>query len=419
MKSTKKLAAAALAGAVALGLAACGGGNTPANTTSPGTSGPAAPPAESLTVLIGSSGDAETNAVQAAADAWGKTENVTVKVIAASDLNQELAQGFAGDAAPDLFYMSWDQFQTYASDGYLESYAKDLPNAGDFLASLKDTFTYDGDFICAPKDFSTLGLVINTDLWEKAGLTDADVPQTWDDLHTVATKLSADGVTGLSMGAEYARVGVFMAQAGGGLMKDGAVSATAAENVEALTFVQSMLKDGSLKWPGDIGAGWAGEAFGNAKAAMVVEGPWLVGALKKDFPDVKYKAVELPAGPASKGTFTFSNCWGIPEGQATADTAKKLVEFLTSDEQQLAFADAFAVIPSTQSASATYAEKFPENQAFVAGVEYATTPVAFKGASDVVGEFNNAITTLGTGDPTAILAKVQTQLEAAFKSAQG
>ncbi|MFT3888030.1 MAG: extracellular solute-binding protein [Arachnia sp.] len=420
MTIRKTLVTATLAGAVALSLAACGGGTEPA----PGGTGGAGsenPPAagESLTVLIGSSGDAETKAVQAAADAFGAKEGATVKVVAASDLNQELAQGFAGDAAPDLFYMGWDQFQTYASDGYLENYASKLPNAGDFYPALKETFTFDGEFVCAPKDFSTLGLVINTDLWAAAGLTDADLPKTWDDLHAVATKLTKDGATGLSMGAEYARVGVFMAQAGGGLMKDGQVTANSAENVAALDFLKSMLADGSLKWPGDLGSGWGGEAFGNAKAAMVIEGPWIAGALKNDFPNVKYQVIELPAGSAGKGTFSFSNCWGIPEGQKTAATAQKLVEFLTSDEQQLAFSDAFGVIPSTTGAAATYAEKFPENQAFVAGAEYATSPVAFKGAADVVGEFNNAITTLASSDSKAVLDKVQTQLESAYKAAQG
>ena len=39
------------------------------------------------------------------------------------------------------------------------------------------------------------------------------------------------------------------------------------------------------------------------------------------------------------------------------------------DEQQLAFSEAFGVIPSTQAAAATYAETYPENAAFVAGAE--------------------------------------------------
>ena len=82
---------------------------------------------QKLTILIGSSGDAETKAVQAAADSWAKTSGNTVDVVAASDLNQELSQGFAGGTPPDLFYMSWDQFSTYASNGYLDAYAAGLP----------------------------------------------------------------------------------------------------------------------------------------------------------------------------------------------------------------------------------------------------------------------------------------------------
>ena len=49
--------------------------------------------------------------------------------------------------------------------------------------------------------------------------------------------------------------------------------------------------------------------------------------------------------------------------------------------------------------------------AFVAGVEYAQTPLSIRGAGDVIGELNNAITQLGSGDAKAILDKTQGQLE--------
>ncbi|GAA1423739.1 sugar ABC transporter substrate-binding protein [Agrococcus citreus] len=408
-----KLGSVALAGIAALALASCsGGGGT-------GSSGDPEAPAETLTMLIGSSGDAETAAVQAAADAWSAESGTTVEVIAASNLNQELAQGFAGDSAPDVFYMGWDQFQTYASDDYLEPYAGSLENAGDFYPALVDTFSFDGEFACAPKDFSTLGLVINTQLWEAAGLTDADIPTDWEQLQTVAQTLTTGDVVGLSMGAEYARVGVFMAQAGGGLMDGETITANSPENVEALEYVQGLLEEGSLQWPADLGAGWGGEAFGTGSAAMVIEGPWIRGALEADYPDVEFLVTELPEGPAGPGTFTFSNCWGIPEGQDSAATAQELVAFLTSDEQQLEFADAFGVIPSTQAAAATYAETYPENAAFVAGADYAVSPINFSGAAEVVTEFNNSIVTLQGADAQAALDQLQSQLESAYESSQG
>ena len=369
-----------------------------------------------LSILIGTSGDAETAAVQAAADAWAADNDAEVEVVVASDLTQQLSQGFAGGDAPDLFYMSWDQFATYASNGYLDAYADDLANAGDFYPALTDTFTYDGTFTCAPKDFSTLGLIINTDMWAAAGLTDADIPTDWDSLEAAAKTLTTDTTVGLSFGLEYARLGVFMNQAGGELVDGDSVVADSDENVAGLEFVQKLHEEGVLRVPAEIGAGWGGEALGAGKAAMVIEGPWIKG-IKGDFPDTNYQAYELPAGPGGKSTFTFTNCWGIPANSDTSDAAVDLVEYLTADEQQLTFADAFGVIPSTETGAATYAEKYPENASFVAGNEYAVSPVNFAGSATVVSDFNAQLEGLWTGDASEILGTLQQNLQDALDEA--
>jgi multiple sugar transport system substrate-binding protein len=408
--NTKKLGAGLAAVALVAGLAACSQGGNGGDTGD--ISG------AKLTMLIGSSGDAETNAVQAAATAWADQNDASVEVVAASDLTQQLSQGFAGGTPPDIFYMSWDQFANYASNGYLEPYAKDADNAGDFYKSLVDTFTYQGTFTCEPKDFSTLGLIINTDMWAAAGLTDADIPTDWASLESAAKKLTTDKVAGLSFGLEYARVGVFMNQAGGSLVSDDGKTVTAdtPENLAGLKEIQKLHDDGVLKFPAEIDSGWSGEALGKGAAAMVIEGPWIKGILG-DFPDTKYQAYELPAGPGGKSTFTFTNCWGIPAGSKTTAAAESLVKFLTSDEQQLKFADAFGVIPSTESAAAEYATKYPENASFVKGNDYAVSPVNFAGSATVISDFNAQLAGLIGGDAKAILASLQTTLQAALDEA--
>lgn len=409
------MGAAIAAAGLMVSLAACSSGGSGGGPSDGGGD------AAGLTMLIGSSGEAETAAVEAATKAWADENGTSVEVVAASDLTQQLGQGFSGGNPPDVFYMSWDQFQTYASQQYLEPYAEDLANADAFYPSLKDAFSFDDTFYCAPKDFSTLGLVINTDLWAAAGLTDADIPTDWASLEAAATKLTAGGVTGLSFGPEYARIGVFMNQAGGELVSDDGTTVTAdtPENVAGLTEVQKMLTAGTLKFPSALDSGWSGEAFGKGQAAMVIEGPWINGGLAADFPDVNYRIAELPAGPGGQSTFTFSNCWGIPAASDTLDQATSLVEFLTSDEQQLAFADAFGVIPSTESGAAEYATKYPENAAFVTGNDYAVSPVAFAGAAAVITDFNSELEGLATGDPASILANLQTNLQAALDEANG
>jgi multiple sugar transport system substrate-binding protein len=397
----------------ALALTGCGSGFS--DTSEEGSSdGGLTTSDDALTVLIGSSGDAETAAVNDAVSAWSSDSGTDAKVTVASDLGQQLSQGFSSGKPADVFYLSADALAGYASNGSLLAYGDDLENKDDFYSSLVSSFTYDGKFYCAPKDFSTLALEINTDMWKAAGLTDADIPTTWDELETVAKKLTTNGVVGLGIGGEYARVGAFMAEAGGNLMNEDSTKATAdtEENVTALDFVKKMQNEGTLAFAADLGAGWGGEAFGTGKAAMTIEGNWITGGLKNDYPDINYTIAELPAGPAGKGTLQFSNCWGIAADSPNQQAALELVEHLTSADSQIAFSEAFGPMPSIQSAAADWSSANPELVPFLNGADYAKGVPTVQGAADVVTDFNSQLEGLKTGDPKAILKSTQSNLEA-------
>lgn len=412
--SKRTLMIGASIAAAALALSACGGGGfeepAPEGTAS-GSSQPAASANDNpVSVLIGSSGDAETAAVQAAVDAWSAESGVDVELIVASDLVQQASQGFAAGTPADVLYVSTESFAGWARNGSLLAYGDDLSNKDDFYAGLREAFTYEDQFYCAPKDFSTLALIINEDLWAAAGLTADDIPTTWAELEAVAKTLTTDGRVGLAFGPELQRVGVFMAQAGGGLVVDGAAAANSEANVEALTFVKKMMTDGVAAFSSDIGAGWGGEAFGKQMAAMVIEGNWITGAMQNDFSDVKYLVAELPAGE-QKGTLQYTNCWGIAADGDNVEGAKSLVEFLTTKEQQLEFSAAFGPMPSIQSAKEDWTAANPTMAAFVNGAEYAQNLPAMPGASDVIGEFNSKLSQLKTTDPKVMLDDIQPLLE--------
>ena len=375
-------------------------------------------PAAQLNLLFGSSGDAETNALKAAAADWGKQSGSTVTVTPAQNLTQQLAQGFASGKAPDLFYVGADQLANYAKAGNLLDYGDSLSNAGDFYPTLKASFTYDGKLYCAPKDVSTLALFINTDMWTKAGLTDADIPKNWDQLAADAKKLTSGKTPGLVLSPERDRLDAFLVQNGGYLVDDqGKPTVNSQSNIDALTFVKKMYTDGELKWFKDLGAGWAGEAFGKGLAGMTIEGNWLLGSLKSDFPNIKYKVVELPTGPSgTKGTLSFTNCWGISATTKSPDQTKAFVEYLTGTDQQMKFADAFGVIPSVQSAKDAYLKAFPNNAPFVNGIDYAKGVLNAPGITDVLDDFNSQLQGLASGDPKGILDSVQDNLTSALGS---
>ena len=413
-RTSRWLAAGALAASGALALTACGSGFSSGGGDD---SGALTSSNKALSVLIGSSGDAETTAVKAAVADWSSSSGTKATVSAASDLAQQLAQGFSSGKPADVFYLSTDALAGFASNGSLLAYGDKLSNKDDFYPSLVKSFTYDKKFYCAPKDFSTLALEINTDMWKAAGLTDADVPTTWDQLETVAKKLTTAGHVGLGIGGEYARVGAFMTQAGGNLMNADSTKATAdsAANVTALDYVKKLENDGTLKFAKDLGAGWGGEAFGKGLAAMTIEGNWITGGLQADYPDVKYTIVPLPKGPAGAGTLQFTNCWGIAADSPNQKAALALVEKLTSADDQLAFSKAFGPMPSIQSAAADWKKANPTLVPFLDAADYAKGVPTAKGAADVVTDFNSKIESLATNDPKTILEATQKNLEALVK----
>lgn len=409
---------ALLAGAGLLLTAACGGGDSGFDSGSSADGG--ATTGVKLTVLIGSSGDAETKAVTAAGTAWATKGGNTVTVTPAKDLTQELTQSLAGGSPPDLFYVDASKFAGLVKGGALAAYGEDLPNKSDFYPNLLESFTSDGKVYCVPKDFSTLALEINTELWAKAKLTDADIPTTWDQLETVAKKLTTGGVTGLVVSDTLDRLDVFMRQGGGTLLNsDGtAFTADTPENLAGLTFVQKLAREGVLKFPKQVDAGWGGEALGKGKAAMTIEGNWIVGGVKNDYPDLKYTVVPLPKG-AQQATLSFTNCWGVAAKSKNQAAAVDLVKYLTSTDQQLAFSKAFGVMPSVQSASAQFASEFPDQKAFVDGAAYASGPTSLPGFDQVQKDFDAKILGLsnGSSEPKAMLESLQKNGTAALKAA--
>lgn len=408
---TGRLAAVATgAGALALALTACGGGGFDEDASNGDASAPAEGGTGAISVLIGTSGEAETASVQAAIDAWEAESGFTAELRVASDLPQQLAQGFAANTPPDVFYVASEAFPGMAEAGNLWAYGDQLD--AEFHESLREQFTFDGSFYAAPKDFSTLALAINDDAWAAAGLTEADFPTTWEELADVAQQLTTDGQVGLSFGPEWQRIGTFMAQAGGALVDDeGNAVVDSDANVQALDFVKELLASGSTAFPSAIGAGWGGEALGNGAAAMVIEGNWIAGAMANDFPDRNYTVVPLPEGPGGAGTLQFTTGWGIAELSQNKEAALSFVQFMVSDAQQMQFARDFGVMPSVTTVADQWAEEFPEAAAFVRGGSHAQGFPAVNGIAAVISDFNAQIEGLSTADSATVLQSVQRSLE--------
>ena len=402
-RRTTAVGAAFLAGVFAL--AACSsdsGSGTPPSSASGGGGA-------TVRFLITSAGDADVKLQQDVVKPWEDRTGNKVEVVAATDINQELSKGFADGTAPDLFFADSGIYGTYAKEGNLLAYGDQLDMKDDFYPALVQTFTYGGKFYCAPKDFTTLALVINTDMWTQAGLATTDVPTNWAQLESVAQKLTSGSVKGLVVGDTINSVGAFMRQAGGWIVTadQSRVTADTPTNLVGLTEVQKLLKSGSTAYPKTIGAASGAEALGKGTAAMAIEGTTFKNVARSLNPQLKWTAIELPAGPASKGTLLLTQCYGISAKSTNQAAAIDLVKFLSTSEPAMQLARGLGVMPSIRSAQQAYLSEFPSDKAFASGAQYATPPVTIPGMEVALADFDTQLAGLPDADPKAMLEKLQ------------
>jgi multiple sugar transport system substrate-binding protein len=230
----------------------------------------------------------------------------------------------------------------------------------------------------------------------------------------VAKKLTRNGQVGLCTNPEFHRLGVFMIQAGGWLVsKDGKkATVNSAANLKAFNFVKSMIKAGSMKLTNQIGAGWGGEGFGKKQCAMTIEGNWISGAMIHDYPTVKYKVVQLPAGPAGKGTLQYDGGWALAAASKNKTEAMALITYLTQTKVELGNAKAFGVMPSVPADEKAWKKLYPQFAAFLDGANYSRSIPSVPNIDTVLGDFNTQLQGLPNGSPGPILSRVNSELQA-------
>ncbi|MEB8336052.1 sugar ABC transporter substrate-binding protein [Streptomyces endophyticus] len=414
-RTTARTTTAVLSGLAVLATAGCGSGFGSSGGQQQTRAGN-----QRLTVLIAPSSTAETTAVKQAVAGYEKTSGNQVTVQTAADINQQLGQAFSGGNPPDVFYVNSDQFANYAQGGSLYPYGDKIWNLDAYPKSLLASFSNDGKQTCVPKDGSSLALAVNPKLWKAAGLTDKDHPRTWDDLERVAKKLTKGKVTGLVTSEEYQRLGAFMKQAGGWVTNASQTTMTADSkaNEKGLDFVKKGLNAGWWKFSKQVDALNAGEAFGQGKAAMTIEGSWLDGQLAHDYPDTDYKLFDLPEGPGGKGNLAFTTCWGVAQKSRHRDAAVDLVQYLSTSEQQQAMAEKFGAIPVRESSAEAYFARHPEFEPWSPMAKGVQGPTTVKGMDKPLAQFNSELLNLRSAAPKTILGNLQHNGEPVIKEAQ-
>jgi multiple sugar transport system substrate-binding protein len=407
MRSTKPRRLAVVAGlaiAAAVGTATAASAGT--ETTVPGTAAEAtadtaaAPSGDGSQLRLWgwSSAEAEDAALSDLVAQYSEQSGNTVVFEPQPDFDTTLQAALSAGDPPDIFYVDSSRLPDLADAGALAPVPEGaITEPDDIYPSLADAFTFDGTWYCPPKDFSTLGLFYNTDLLEAAGV---EPPTTMEELAAAAEALTSEGVVGLSFGPELARAGAFMLANGGYIVNDDVSEMTldTEENRAALQYVADLAAGGAYATPASVESGWAGEAFGQGKAAMVIEGNWLVPTLERDFPDINWGVAELPEGSAGRATFAFTVCYGVSPEASNPDASWQAIDFLTGPEGAAEWTAGFSVMPARESLRDGWLAEHPDLEPLLNGAEYAH-PWQFRpGFGDVITEFNAQFEQLIAGD---------------------
>ena len=250
------------------------------------------------------------------------------------DLFKKLPIALQSGTGPDCFYMSNEQEQALLSN--MEPYPEDIfpldQMKADFIQI--DEHLKDGKLYYLDMGSMTGGIFYNKKLWAEAGLTDNDIPKTWEQFREIAKKLTKTDssgnitVAGFNFNTGFEHVMNAMAMQQGNFLfdKEGKKPLlNTPENIKDAKFIYDLYnvdKVGSIKLPPSH------ESFGAETAAMIYSWGWIGGYLRDNFPKVEYGFFPSPTFDGKvPPAYERNNGESTPGVSAKANEANKKVSF--------------------------------------------------------------------------------------------
>ena len=212
------------------------------------------------------------------------------------DVNKSLGWGdywaklpvaVANGTGPDLMHFHLNWYGDFIP-GLAEPYPDDLTAALVEGFSGVEPMMYESKTYTIPVGNMTGAIFYNKEMWAEAGLTDKDIPKTWDELREAAKKLTKkDGdkivVNGMDIPDGYFLLALNYQKGYNVFAEDG--KHTQMNNpgaIEAAKMLQGFITNDKIFAPG---SGAAQERFGNKQSAMMYNWTWAGGWLKGNVGD--------------------------------------------------------------------------------------------------------------------------------------
>ena len=330
-----------------------------------------------LEVLVWpSSGEEDTALREIVSSIDDLNPGLQITLTFAAEYERELANSLESPSPPDVFLITGAALPQLAEAGFVASLPATWLDPVQYNQLALEGASLDGRPHCFPHTLHTYALAYNPALLDRVGVAHPSANWTWQDFTTAAEAAtdSDNGIFGAALSPDLARWLPFYLQAGGRLISpdSGALRFDEQPARQASDLLAGLFAAGYAAEPADLESSWAGEAFGRGKAAMTVEGSWLVPFLDAEFPSLDYGIAPLPAGPAGTASIAMVTCIAVNEAGPNRDLALQLAVQLANAEVLSRWAAPDHTLPVFANQNQDWLSRRPKAAPFLRALDYSS-----------------------------------------------
>ncbi len=401
-------------------LTACGGGAKPAAGNGPVT----------ITFMMWGAPEEQT-VWQAVVDDF-QAANPNIKVnVEVSDWDSywtKLNTLFAGGTPPDVFAMDAPLYLDWQSRGALlnlQPYIDANPGFLDgFYPQTLTAYKLDDGYYGLPRDFNTITLFYNKDMFDAAGMPYPTGDWTYDDLMAAAIQLTKDtdndGKTNqYGLWTDTWDMELFWSELiwanGGEIISPDHTQTLIAEGGarDAWAYIDTLYKEGVMPTPATAGE-YGGDLFQSGQAAMTTIGHWAVPGYVAS--NINFGVAPMPKGPQGAATSVNSAGFVVSKDSKNHDAAFAFIKFALSEAGQKRLAELGFSIPVLKSVaeSDAYLKQAGgfDQKVFLDSLAFAHMKPVFKGYEEWAGVVGDGLIPVWDGE-----AELNATLDEVVKSA--
>lgn len=304
---------------------------------------------------------------------------VEPQIVPWGDYWTQLQTSVAGGETFDVFWMNAASLPVYASAGALASIngllADGSIDPSNYPQPLVDMYAYQGLQYGIPRDYDTIALFYNRDIFDEAGMDYPDETWTWDDLRSAAEQLTDEGAGQWGIGLQFSwqeNYYNFIFQNEGRLLSEDLSESVIdePEAAEAIEYVTNFFLDGltpsvAIQQSNPV----AETLFPAGQVAMMPGGSFRASTYAEA--EANIDVAPLPQG-RRRATVIHGLANVIWSGTPNRAAAMEFVRFLAGEEAARILGESGIGLPAYEGMEGTWLESEPDMnlQVFVDAADY-------------------------------------------------